>query len=545
MMMPQPQIILLKDGTDTSQGIPQLVSNINACTVVADNVRTTLGPRGMDKLVVDESGKVTISNDGATIMKLLQIVHPAAVTLVDIARSQDAEVGDGTTSVVLLACEILKEVKAYVEDRIHPQVIIKAFRKALALSQAELNRIAIRVNRGDPQEVRDMLERCASTAMNSKLIANSQDYFKKLVVDAVMALDDDLPLDMIGMKRIQGGSLEDTMLIRGVAFEKGFSYAGFEMQPKQYTDPKICILNVELELKAERENAEIRVGNMEEYEKIYMAEWKILYDKLEKIVASGAKVVLSKLRIGDVATQFFADRDVFCCGPVKPDDIKRTIGSCGGAVLTSVNDITDESLGRCGNFEEQQIGKLRYNVFTGCDNAKAVTIIMRGGAEQFMAETQRSLHDAIMIVRRAMKHDLVVAGGGAIEMELCKYLRAYARTIPGKEQLLIQAFAKSLEVIPRQLCINAGFDPTDIVNQLRQKHSTEGNEWWGVDIDNESISDNYEKFIWEPALIKMNALTAATEAACMVLSVDETVRNPSSAEAEAARGRGRGRGRGR
>lgn len=545
-MMPQPQIILLKEGTDTSQGIPQLVSNINACSVVADNIRTTLGPRGMDKLVVDNQGKVTISNDGATIMKLLQIVHPAAVTLVDIARSQDAEVGDGTTSVVLLASEILKEIKGYVEDRIHPQVIIRSFRKALALALEEIKRIAITIPKDDAVKMREMLEHCASTAMNSKLISKSQEYFKVLVVDAVMALDESLPLEMIGMKKVQGGSLEDTRLVKGVAFKKTFSYAGFEMQPKKYINPKVCCLNVELELKAERENAELRLNDVEEYEKVYQAEWKILYDKLDKIAASGAKVVLSKLPIGDVATQYFADRDIFCAGRVQADDIKRTMAACGGHLQTSVNDISENVLGTCGLFEEEQIGAERFNIFTQCKSSKTVTIIMRGGAEQFVAETHRSLHDAIMIVRRAIQNETVVAGGGAIEMELCKFLRAHSRMIAGKEQLIIQAFAKALEIIPRQLCENAGFDPTDILNLLRQKHSVEGNEHWGVDIEDETISNNYEKFIWEPALVKINALTAATEAACMILSVDETVTNPASQQGGGPpRGRGRGRGRGR
>lgn len=545
-MMPQPQIILLKDGTDTSQGIPQLVSNINACSVVADNIRTTLGPRGMDKLVVNAQGNVTISNDGATIMKLLQIVHPAAVTLVDIARSQDSEVGDGTTSVVLLASSILKEIKGYVEDRIHPQIIIRSFRKALSLALEEIKKIAVTIPKDQPAKMREMLEHCAATAMNSKLISKSQDYFKVLVVDAVMALDDTLPLDMIGMKKVQGGSLEDTRLVKGVAFKKTFSYAGFEMQPKKYINPKVCVLNVELELKAERENAELRLTDVDEYEKVYQAEWKILYDKLDKIAASGAKVVLSKLPIGDVATQYFADRDIFCAGRVQADDLKRTMAACGGALQTSVNDLSDNVLGTCELFEEEQIGAERFNIFNGCKSTKTVTIIMRGGAEQFVAETQRSLHDAIMIVRRAIQNESVVAGGGAIEMELCKFLRAYSRTIAGKEQLLIQAYAKALEVIPRQLCENAGIDPTDILNLLRQKHSVEGNAHWGVGIEEESIANNYDKFIWEPALVKINALTAATEAACMILSVDETVTNPASGAAGAPRGgRGRGRGRGR
>ncbi|XP_066536965.1 T-complex protein 1 subunit eta isoform X1 [Hoplias malabaricus] len=545
-MMPTP-VILLKEGTDTSQGIPQLVSNINACQVIAEAVRTTLGPRGMDKLIVDNRGKATISNDGATILKLLDVVHPAAKTLVDIARSQDAEVGDGTTSVTLLAAEFLKQLKTYVEEGLHPQTIIRAFRIATQLAVKKIKEIAVTIEKDDKQEHRQLLEKCAATALNSKLIAGQKDFFSKMVVDAVMMLDDLLQLKMIGIKKVQGGALEDSQLVAGVAFKKTFSYAGFEMQPKRYENPKIALLNIELELKAEKDNAEVRVNTVEDYQAIVDAEWNILYDKLEKIYKSGAKVVLSKLPIGDVATQYFADRDLFCAGRVQEEDLKRTMMACGGSIQTSVGSLTDDVLGQCELFEEVQVGGERYNFFKGCPKAMTCTIILRGGAEQFMEETERSLHDAIMIVRRAIKNDSIVAGGGAIEMELSKYLRDYSRTIPGKQQLLIGAYAKALEVIPRQLCDNAGFDATNILNKLRAKHAqvkTQGGMWYGVDVNNEDIADNFEACVWEPSIVRINALTAASEAACLILSVDETIKNPrANVDAPAGAGRGRGRGR--
>ncbi|TSL41001.1 T-complex protein 1 subunit eta [Bagarius yarrelli] len=537
-------VILLKEGTDTSQGVPQLVSNINACQVISEAVRTTLGPRGMDKLIVDNRGKATISNDGATILKLLDVVHPAAKTLVDIARSQDAEVGDGTTSVTLLAAEFLKQLKPYVEEGLHPQTIIRAFRTATQLAVKKIKEIAVTIKKDDKQEQKHLLVKCAATALNSKLIAGQKNFFSKMVVEAVTMLDDLLPLKMIGIKKVQGGALEDSQLVAGVAFKKTFSYAGFEMQPKRYENPKIALLNIELELKAEKDNAEVRVNNVEDYQAIVDAEWNILYDKLEKIYKSGAKVVLSKLPIGDVATQFFADRDLFCAGRVQEEDLKRTMMACGGSIQTSVSALTDDVLGSCQLFEEVQVGGDRYNIFKGCPKAKTCTIILRGGAEQFMEETERSLHDAIMIVRRAIKNDSIVAGGGAIEMELSKYLRDYSRTIPGKQQLLIGAYAKALEIIPRQLCDNAGFDATNILNKLRAKHA-QGGMWYGVDVNNEDIADNFQACVWEPAVVRINALTAASEAACLILSVDETIKNPrSSVDAPPGPG-GRGRGRGR
>merc|ERR1719310_1092899 len=550
MMAPtgiRPQIVLLREGTDTSQGKGQILSNIGACMAVVDIVQSTLGPRGMDKLIYDDTGKTTISNDGATIMNMLDIVHPAARTLVDIAKSQDAEVGDGTTSVVILAGEFLKQFKPFVEEGVHPRIVIKSVRKATALALAKIQEIAVKIDRNNLAEYRSLLEKCAATSMSSKLIHQQKDFFSKMVVDAVMMLDELLPLNMIGIKKVQGGALEDTVLVPGVAFKKTFSYAGFEMQQKHYKNPKIALLNIELELKAEKDNAEVRLDNVDEYQKVVDAEWNILYDKLAKIASSGAKVVLSKLPIGDVATQYFADRDMFCAGRVVEEDLNRTMKSCGGSIQSTVHDLDDSTLGSCETFEEKQVGGERFNFFYGCPKAQSCTIILRGGAEQFMEETERSLHDSIMIVRRAMKNDSVVAGGGAIDMELSKYLRHHSRTVAGKEQLIIGAMAKAFEVIARQLCDNAGFDATNILNKLRQKHASDG-IWYGVDVLNEDIADNFEACVWEPAIVKSNAITAASEAACLLLSVDETVKNPRSGQGEQQMGMppgGMGRGRGR
>jgi len=416
------------------------------------------------------------------------------------------------------------------------------FRKAASMAVNRVKELAVSI---PENERRSQLVKCAATAMSSKLIHQQKDFFSNMVVDAVCLLDELLPLNMIGIKKVQGGSLEDTQLISGVAFKKTFSYAGFEMQQKHYNNPKIALLNIELELKAEKDNAEVRVDNVEEYQKIVDAEWNILYDKLEKIHKSGAKVVLSKLPIGDVATQYFADRSMFCAGRVLEEDLNRTMKACGGSIQTTVNDLNDETLGVCEFFEEKQVGGERFNFFTGVPKTKTCTIILRGGAEQFMEETERSLHDAIMIVRRAIKNDAVVAGGGAIEMELSKFLRD-SRSIAGKEQLIFAAMAKAFEVIPRQLCDNAGFDATNILNKLRQKHA-QGCTWYGVDIMTEDVADNFAACVWEPSIVKINAITAAAEAACLILSVDETVKNPRSGQGEGAMGgrppMGRGMGR--
>ncbi|ODQ66314.1 hypothetical protein NADFUDRAFT_45814 [Nadsonia fulvescens var. elongata DSM 6958] len=538
-----PTIVVLKEGTDASQGRGQTISNINACIAIQDTLRPTLGPLGSDILIVGANGETTISNDGATILRLLDVVHPAAKILVDISRAQDSEVGDGTTSVTILAGELLKESKGFVEEGVSTHIITKGFKKAQQLAVNKIKELAVKIDQEDPIKFRELLERCASTAMSSKLIHNNSKFFTKMVVDAVLTLDRaDLDEKLIGIKKVPGGSIEDTLFVDGVAFKKTFSYAGFEQQPKSFVDPKIVCLNVELELKAEKDNAEVRVQEVSEYQAIVDAEWQIIYDKLRAIEATGANIVLSKLPIGDLATQYFADRDIFCAGRVASEDMNRVIEAVGGAIQSTCSDIKPQHLGTCAKFEEKQIGGDRYNLLTGCTKAKTCTLVLRGGAEQFIAEVERSLHDAIMIVKRAIQNNFVVAGGGAIEMELSRYLRDYSKTIAGKQQLIISAYAKALEVIPRQLCDNAGFDGTDILNKLRMKHA-KGEAWEGVDFVTESTCNNMDAFVWEPALVKTNALQSATEAACLILSVDETVKSDDGNSQGGAMPRG-GRGRG-
>lgn len=485
--------------------------------------------------------------------KLLDIVHPAARILVDIARSQDAEVGDGTTSVVVLAGEILKEIREHVEQGVSSQVIIKGLRRAAAMAINKIKEIAVVPSPGEANQ-RETLSKLAATAMTSKLIKRNTDFFTRIAVDAVLSLDpDDLNEKLIGIKKVPGGSLTDSVFIRGVAFKKTFSYAGFEQQPKAFVKPKIVCLNVELELKAEKDNAEVRVEQVAEYQAVVDAEWQIIYKKLEAVHATGAKVVLSKLPIGDLATQFFADRDVFCAGRVAAEDMERVVQATGAVVQSTCSDIAPSHLGTCGRFEERQLGGERFNFFEDCPSARACTLVLRGGAEQFIAEVERSLHDAIMIVKRALRNRAVVGGGGAVEMEVSACLHRFADAdVPHKQQAVIKSFARALEAVPRQLCDNAGFDATDILNRLRVEHR-KGRVWAGVDFVNEGVADMMERFVWEPALVKTNAIKAAVEASCLILGVDETIRNEESAQPQgpgqklppgAARRAMRGRGRG-
>jgi T-complex protein 1 subunit eta len=516
--------------------------------------------------------QATISNDGAEILRLLDIVHPAAKTLVDVARAQDAEIGDGTTTVTLLSGEFLKEAKSFVEEGVHPQVIIKGYRLAQAEAMRKLAElsvgVAIPAAEGSEAAAaaasstatiattgassrRALMIKCAKTALNSKLIARYQDFFAPMVVDAIECLGESLDLGMVGLKKVPGAAVTESFLVDGVAFKRTFSYAGFEQQPKTFKEPKILLLNLELELKSERENAEIRIDDPAKYQSIVDAEWEIIYDKLRMCAESGANIVLSKLPIGDLATQYFADRDIFCAGRVADSDLTRTARATGAKVQTTVHGLDPAVLGTCAVFEERQVGAERFNIFSGCPLAKTATLVMRGGADQFIAETERSLHDALMVVKNCVKSSEVVAGGGAVELEVARHLREHAKTIEGKLQLIVTSYARALEIIPRQLADNAGFDATDILNKLRHAHATGGaaGVWMGVDIDNEGICDTLERGVWEPTASKVNSFSSATEAACIVLSIDETVRNPKSEQAEQQRrsqagvgGRGFGKG---
>ena len=529
-MLNQP-ILLLKKGTENLQGQEEILSNIEACLALVEIIRTTLGPRGMDKMIISDGGSTTISNDGATIIKLLNIEHPAGKSLADVAKSQDNEIGDGTTSVMIFAGELLKEAKQFIQDGISPQIIINGFWKGLQLALKKLEECAVKINDKSEEEKRNLLLKCAETSLNSKLIANNKEFFSKMIVEAVEKLEGFKDKDLIGIKHITGGSITDSLLIDGVAFKKSFSYAGFEQQPKKFKDAKIIILNVELELKSEKENSELRISNPEDFQSFVDAEWKIINKKLENIVNSGANVVLSKLPIGDLATQYFADRNVFCAGRVAAEDIERVAKATGACLLQTCNDITEKSLGTCGLFEERQIGAERFNLFMECPKSKTATIIIRGGAEQFIEEAERSMNDAIMIVRRASKATSIVAGGGAIEMELSKYVRNEGMKISGKEQLIVLGFAKALEIIPKTLAQNSALDAIDIMNKLRQKHNKENDCKFGVNCFNGGIIDTYINYVWEPTILKENILNSATEAACTIISVDQTIKNPKSEQA--------------
>ena len=418
---------------------------------------------------------------------------------------------------MIFAGELLKEAKQFIEDGMSPQIIINGYWKGLQAARKRLEECAITINDKSEEEKRNLLLKCAETSLNSKLIANYKEFFSKMIVDAVEKLEGFKDKDLIGIKHVTGGSITDSFLVDGVAFKKSFSYAGFEQQPKKFENAKVIILNVELELKSEKENSELRISNPEDFQSFVDAEWKIINKKLENIVKSGANVVLSKLPIGDLA--------------VAAEDIERVAKATGACLLQTCNDITEKSLGTCGIFEERQIGAERFNLFQECPKSKTATIIIRGGAEQFIEEAERSMNDAIMIVRRASKATSIVAGGGAIEMELSKYVRNEGMKISGKEQFVVLGFARALEIIPKTLAQNSALDAIEVMNKLRQKHNKEDDCKFGVNCFDGGIIDTYINYVWEPTILKENVLNSATEAACTIISVDQTVKNPKSEQA--------------
>mmetsp|Transcript_18152 Transcript_18152/g.22556 ORF Transcript_18152/g.22556 Transcript_18152/m.22556 type:complete len:489 (-) Transcript_18152:65-1531(-) len=439
---------------------------------------------------------------------------------------------------------MLKQMKPFVEHGVQPQMIARTVCRTGALTVERVRQLSVSFD-VFMDSGRDMLLKTASTALNSKLIASQQDFFAPMIVDAVSSLHEGGVLDeansLIAVKKIPGGDVKQSFLVNGVAFKKTFSYAGFEQMPKKFSNPKILLLNVELELKSEKENAEVRITDPDQYQSIVDAEWQVIYDKLDACVNCGANIVLSKLPIGDLATQYFADRGMFCAGRVEDADLKRVAKATRGCVQTSTSDFERKGvLGTCGSFEERRVGDERFNVFTECPAKLTFTFVLRGGSEQFIAESERSIHDSLMVVKQSLNSKAVVAGGGAVEMEVAKYLKDHALTIEGKEQLIVTAYAKALEIIPRQLSENAGFDSTDILSALRKKHSEEKSDekpcWYGVDIINGGICDTFELGVWEPSENKCNSFAAATESTCVILSIDETVRNPKSQAPGAATG---------
>ncbi|KAI5192704.1 T-complex protein 1 subunit eta [Nematocida minor] len=504
-------VLILREETDTRFGKNQIVRNIEMCEKISDILKTTLGPNGLDKMFFN-GNDMLITNDGATIMKSLEIVDPAAQVLLNISEAQDRDIGDGTTSVVILSSAILRKLKPLVKENTPISLITKELSRLVkVITNISKERLIAFDN--------ESLQILAETSLNSKILSNHKKHFSSLVIKTLKAKDKD-----ISIKKVSGGSIESSFIVNGVAFEKCFTYAGYEQQPKRILNPKIAVMKVELEWKSEIENSEMRISGASEYSKVVSTEWKLITDRLDRIIQSGANIVLSTLSIGDYATQYFAKYGVFSAGRVPEQEINRITTAFGGRVISTVSLISDASLSKCALFEEKEIGRVRYNLFYNSqdksDTSSVATIILRGPGAEILAEVERSLHDSMAVTRRTVASKEIVVGAGAYEMEISRELRKLSGKCSTTERFVIKAVSEAFEAIPFQLAKNFGHDAINTVQMLRKAHG-EGLVHYGV--SEEGVEDSLSAYVIEPLQVKTHMAKAAIGAAIAILSIDSTI----------------------
>ena len=515
-------VLVLTEGTRRAIGRDAQRMNILASRVIADAVRTTLGPRGMDKMLVDTLGDVVITNDGVTILKEIEVEHPAAKMMVEVAKTQDDEVGDGTTTAVIIAGELLREAERLLDQVIHPTVIASGYRMAADKSQEIMDGLAEKVSIDDDE----LLRKVAITAMTGKKAESSREKLADLAVKAVKQIADKtdgkytVDKDYIGIEKKPGESIEDSQLIQGVILDKERVHPGM---PKRVKNAKIALLDCALEIKKTETDAEIRVTRPDQLRAFLDEEESMLKKMVDQIIATGANVVVCQKGIDDIAQHYLAKANIYAVRRSKKSDMEKLARATGGKVLTNLEDFTSADLGQAGLVEERKIGDDKMTFIEGCKNPKAVGILIRGGTEHITDEVERSTHDAICVVGAAVEDGKIVAGGGSLEIELPKRLREYAETVGGREALAINSFANAVETVPRTLAENAGLDPIDILVDLRAKHEKPGSKNFGVDVYNGKVVDMMKLGVIEPLRIKTQAIKSASEAAVMILRIDDVI----------------------
>ena len=523
-------IIILKEGTGRSTGRDAQRNNIMAAKVVAETVSSSLGPRGMDKMLVSGIGDVVITNDGATIMKELDVQHPAAKMLVEVAKTQDTEVGDGTTTAVVLAGQLLSKAEKLLDLDVHPTVIVDGYKKAADRATEFLSKIALTVDPKD--EVR--LRQVAATAMSTKDISAEKEFFAKLAVKAVEQIKEErdgkikADIDLIKIVKKHGKSVEETELVAGIVIDKEVSHS---QMPKQIRNAKIALVNQKLEIEKTEFDAKINIESPEQMHTFLDEEERMLREMADQIAKSGANVVMCEKGIDDIALHFLAKRGILTVKNLSSGDMEKLAKASGGKILASTKDLSPEALGEAKLVEEVKIGDDKLIYVRECKDPRAVTIVLRGGSEHVVDEAERSLHDGLCVVRNAVEDGKIVAGGGASEEEAAKELKTYAKTVGGREQLGIEAFAEALESIPMALAANAGLDPIDIMVDLRAKHESPENMWMGVDAVAGRVEDMLKQNVVEPLRTKQQVIRSATEAACMILRIDDVVSSKGAREA--------------
>jgi thermosome len=514
-------VLILKEGSTEQRGRQAQRNNILAAKLIAELVKTSLGPRGMDKMLVDNIGDVTITNDGATILKQLDVQHPAAKMMVEIAKATDNEVGDGTTSAVVLAGALLERAEELISKDVHPTIIVDGYRNAAEKALEVLNKIAIKINPDD----REWLMKIAKTSMMTKLVSDESEELSKLVIDALLLVAEKVngrykvDIDNVKVEKKPGGSLKDTKLIRGIALDKEVVHAGM---PKRIENAKIALLNTPLEIEKTEISAEIRITDPSQIKQFMDEETRLLKEMVDKLVEVGANVLICQKGIDDVAQHFLAKAGILAVRRAKESDMKNLARATGGRIVNSLDDLTSDDLGYAELVEERKIENDKWVFVEGCKNPKSVTILIRGGSQRIVDEAERSVHDALMVTKDVMEKPAIVAGGGAPEAEIAHQIREWANTLTGREQLAAQKFAEAIETIPITLAENAGMDPIDTLVELRAKHS-EGKVWFGVNVLEGDLAEMQERNIFEPAVVKEQIIKSATEAASMILRIDDVI----------------------
>ncbi len=514
-------VLILKEGTQRTVGRDAQRLNIMAARVIAEAVKTTLGPRGMDKMLVDSLGDVVITNDGVTILKEMDIEHPAAKMVVEVAKTQENEVGDGTTTAVVIAGELLKKAEELLDNEIHPTVIAKGYRLAAEKAMEVLENIAIDVDADDEET----LKKIAATAITGKHAEYAIQHLSSLVVQAVKKVAEqvngkwEVDEDNIKIEKRQGGGVEDTELIDGIVIDKEVVHPGM---PKRVKEAKIVVLKAALEVKETETDAEIRITDPEMLQKFIEQEEKMIKEMVDKIAETGANVVFCQKGIDDLAQYYLAKAGILAVRRVKQSDIEKIAKATGARIITDLRDLTADDLGYAQLVEEKKVGDEEMVFIRGCKNPKAVTILVRGGTEHIVDEVERSISDSIKVTKVALENGKVVAGGGAPEIELSLKLKEWAPSLGGREQLAAEAFASALEVIPRALAENAGLDPIDILVELRKAHE-EGKIYTGIDVFSGKVIDLKEEGVLEPLRVKKQAISSATEVAIMILRIDDVI----------------------
>jgi thermosome len=523
-------VLILKEGTGRSTGRDAQRNNIMAARIVAETVSTTLGPRGMDKMLVSGIGDVVITNDGATIMKELDVQHPAAKMLVEVAKTQDNEVGDGTTTAVVLAGQLLSKAEKLLDLDVHPTVIVDGYKKAGDRAVDFLGKIALTVDPKDEERLRQV----AATSMGTKEISSEKEYFAKLAVKAVEQIKEErdgkirADIDLVKVVKKHGKSTEETELVEGIVIDKEVAHS---QMPKQVHNAKIALLNQKLEIEKTEFDAKINIENPEQMHMFLDEEERMLKEMVDQIANSGANVVLCEKGVDDIALHFLAKRGILTAKNLSSGDMEKLAKATGAKILASTKDLSLDALGEAKLVEEVKIGDDKLIYIRECKDPRAVTIVLRGGSEHVVDEAERSLHDGLCVVRNAVEDGKIVAGGGASEAEAAKELKSYATTVGGREQLAIEAFAEALESIPMTLAGNAGLDPIDIMVELRAKHESSENIWTGVDVTSGKVEDMLKQNVVEPLRTKQQVVRSATEAACMILRIDDVVSSKGAKEA--------------